>query len=182
MKQELRGITKFFKQKNPAPTEEPDKSTKTSASSTLLYAPLGGKIVSLSEVGDPTFSEEILGRGVAIVPENGIVTSPADGVISSIPDTRHAIMLTSDCGAEILIHVGIDTVELGGKPYRTFVKVGDRVKVGDPLIEFDAESIRKANYDLTTPIIITNSERYKEIRPLSDSAEPKDPFLVLEYK
>jgi len=182
-KQENAWTNRFFKKnKNNTSidTVKKENNENTSIVSSVLYAPLRGKIIPLAEVNDPTFSEEILGRGIAIIPSNMIVTAPADGIIDSIPKTRHAIMMSADCGAEILIHIGIDTVELDGKPYRTFVGVGDRIKMGDPLLEFDAEAIRKAGYDLTTPIIISNSDKYRELRAICDDAEPKEPFLVLE--
>lgn len=145
----------------------------------ILHSPVAGKIVPLSEVKDPTFADMILGRGAAVIPESGHILSPADGVVDSIPETCHAVMMTSDSGAEILIHVGIDTVELEGKYFRSFVSAGDRVKAGDPLIEFDKAAIIQEGYDLTTPVIITNSDKFSEIKALAENTEEKLPFMRL---
>lgn len=144
-----------------------------------LCSPANGKLIPLTEVSDPTFSELVLGRGSAIIPETGLLVSPADGVIESIPDTCHAVMLKTDDGAEILIHIGIDTVELDGRHFRSFVSPGDRVKAGDPLIEFDIEAIVGEGYDTTTPVIITNSDDYDEITTITGKAKEKLPFMKL---
>ncbi len=144
-----------------------------------LSSPIKGKVVSLREVPDETFAGSVLGDGTAIVPQSSLLVSPADGVIESVTDTKHAVILNADCGAQILMHIGIDTVELGGKHFRSFVSSGDRVKAGDPLIEFDPAAITNAGYDLTTPVIITNSDEFKSIEPLTDSAIERRPLLRL---
>ena len=125
-----------------------------------VYAPVTGKAVPLSEVNDPTFAEEILGKGVAIIPEEGIAVSPIDGTVVNIFDTLHAIGLKSDDGVEVLIHIGLDTVKLGGKHFKAIAKSGDRVKVGAPLVEFDIDKIKEEGYDVITPVIISNSFEY----------------------
>ncbi len=145
-----------------------------------ILSPMKGHVVPLSSVNDPTFAENILGKGSAIVPDSGLLVSPADGVVESVPDTCHAVMLTADSGAEILMHIGIDTVELDGRHFRSFVSSGDRVKAGDPLIEFDRDAIAKEGYDLTTPVIITNPDSFVEIRTLVEQAIEKLPFMVLK--
>lgn len=144
-----------------------------------LLAPLSGIIVPITSVPDPTFSEKILGDGIAILPENGRLLSPIGGKVESVPKTNHAVMILSDSGAEILIHVGIDTVELGGAHFRAFVSPGDRVKAGDPLLEFEPDAIRRAGYDLSTPIIVTNAEDFSAIECLNDRATAKEPLLRL---
>ena len=144
-----------------------------------LSSPIKGRVVSLREVPDETFASSVLGNGTAIVPDGSLLVAPADGVIESVTDTKHAVVLSADCGAEILMHVGIDTVELGGKHFRSFVSPGDRVKAGDPLIEFNPEAIREAGYDLTTPMIIINSDEFRSVEPLTADAIERRPLLRL---
>lgn len=164
-----------------APTDgnTAEKSKHAPRGIITLSSPIKGKVVSLREVPDETFASSVLGSGAAIVPQSSLLVSPADGVIESVTDTKHAVVLSADCGAQILMHVGIDTVELGGKHFRSFVSEGDRVKAGDPLIEFDPDAISDAGYDLTTPVIITNSDEFSSIEPLTDSAIEKRPLLRL---
>lgn len=132
---------------------------------TEVYSPINGKCVKLSEVSDPMFSEGMMGNGVAIVPKEGKVFAPVDGVISAIFETRHAIGITSKDGAEILIHVGIDTVNLKGKHFNAKIKAGDAIKKGDLLLEFNVDAIKKEGYEIITPVIVTNSSVYSEVLP-----------------
>ena len=125
--------------------------------------PLKGEVIKLSEVPDDIFANEILGKGMAVIPKEGLVTAPVDGEVSTLFDTLHAIGITGDNGVEILIHVGINTVELEGKYYKALVKEGDKVTKGQPLLECDLVGIRKAGYNTVTPVIITNSNEYEEI-------------------
>ena len=113
------------------------------ASEIKICAPLNGTAKALQDVNDPTFSEGILGQGAAIIPSEGRLYAPFDGKVSSVFDTRHAICLEHAAGAEMLIHIGLETVSLGGKYYTAKVKDGDTVKTGDLLIEFDLEEIQK---------------------------------------
>ena len=131
-----------------------------------ICAPITGKAVSLKEVNDPTFAEEILGKGVAIIPEKGVAVSPIHGTVINIFDTLHAIGLKSDDGVEVLIHIGLDTVKLGGKHFKAIAKSGDRVTVGTPLVEFDIDKIKEEGYDVITPMIISNSFEYGTILSL----------------
>lgn len=136
------------------------------ANEIILKSPLNGKLIPLSEVNDDVFSAEILGKGIAIVPENNVVVSPIEGTVEAVLESKHAVAIKSNSGMEILIHVGIDTVNLEGKHYKTFVKIGDKVNVGDKLLEFDKEEIIKAGYEIVTPVLICNSADYKEIKTL----------------
>lgn len=136
------------------------------ANEIILKSPLNGKLIPLSEVNDDVFSAEILGKGIAIVPENNVVVSPIEGTVEAVLESKHAVAIKSNSGMEILIHVGIDTVNLEGKHYKTFVKIGDKVNVGDKLLEFDKEEIIKAGYEVVTPVLICNSADYKEIKTL----------------
>lgn len=128
-----------------------------------ILAPVKGEAVPISEVSDPTFGEEILGKGIAIKPEQGKVVSPVKGTVVLMIDTGHAVSLLSDDGVEILIHIGLDTVQLKGQHFTTHAKTGDKVNVGDLLIEFDVESIKQAGYDVITPVVICNTADFKEI-------------------
>ncbi|WP_373163767.1 beta-glucoside-specific PTS transporter subunit IIABC [Agathobaculum sp. Marseille-P7918] len=127
-----------------------------------IYAPLNGEIKPLSEVSDPTFSGGILGQGIAIVPTDGKLYAPFDGKITSIFETKHAIGLENADGVELLIHIGLETVNLGGKHFTAKVKAGDAVKTGDLLIEFDNDEISQ-QFDIVTPILITNADDMSEI-------------------
>lgn len=128
-----------------------------------LVSPLKGEIKSLSEVKDEAFSSGALGKGIAIEPTEGKVIAPVDGVLTTFFPTAHALGITSDNGAEILIHVGMDTVQLEGKHFTPKAKQGDTVKAGDVLLEFDIKAIKAEGYSLVTPVIITNSDNYLDI-------------------
>lgn len=136
------------------------KALKPEKSEPLVLAPCAGQAVPLSEVSDPVFSGEILGKGIAIIPTVGEVHSPVNGTIETMFDTGHAVSLTADFGGEILVHVGLDTVALKGKHYTVHKKTGDTVKVGDLLIGFDIEGIKADGYDVITPIVVCNSDVY----------------------
>lgn len=130
-----------------------------------ISSPLNGQIIPLNEVNDETFASEMMGKGIAINPTEGKVVSPINGTVQMIFKTKHAIGLKSEDGAEILIHIGMDTVQLDGKHFTAHVKDGDKVKVGDTLVEFDIDAIKKEGYELVTPVIITNTIDYLEIVP-----------------
>lgn len=130
-----------------------------------ILSPLTGRAVPIEQVPDQTFSDKVLGDGIAVRPDSGpdcgILSAPADGVIDSVPDTCHAVMMTTDSGIELLMHIGIDTVELKGEHYRALVSAGDRVRTGQPLIEFDRDAIVTAGYETITPVIVTNSDQFR---------------------
>ncbi len=153
----------------------------TLVKSEQIYSPLAGVVHPLQEVSDPTFSREIMGKGIAIEPAEGRVVSPVNGTVVSIFNTKHAIGLISDEGAEVLIHIGIDTVKLEGKHFTTHVQTGQQVKVGELLIEFDLHEIRQAGFETITPVIITNTDQYPEIQP-STQAEMKETELLLTLR
>ena len=125
-----------------------------------IYAPIAGQVVSLTEVPDPVFAEGMLGNGVAILPAEGRVCAPAEGIVSMMFDTGHAVSITSVNGAEILIHVGLETVTLQGKPFVIHVENGEKVKKGQLLLEVDLQAIEAAGLPTITPVIICNSDDY----------------------
>ena len=125
-----------------------------------LYAPVPGKAVAISEVPDPTFAEGMLGNGIAIEPAEGKVYAPCDATVDMMFDTGHAVSLIADFGAEVLIHVGLETVSLGGKHFTIHAKNGDKVKKGDLLMEFDLEAIKAEGFNTITPMLVCNSGDY----------------------
>ncbi len=146
-----------------------------------VYAPINGNAMELSEVEDGVFSEGMLGAGIAVEPAEGKVYAPFDGEINMVFDTKHAIGLTSDDGIELLIHIGIDTVQLEGKHYDIHVKAGDKVKKGDLLADFDIEGIKADGYRTVTPIIVTNTDAFQKVTTMK-TGEVKAGELVLELK
>ncbi|MCG7780769.1 PTS beta-glucoside transporter subunit IIABC [Lelliottia amnigena] len=128
-----------------------------------VLAPMSGTVLALDQVPDATFASGLLGQGVAIIPSDNRVIAPFAGEVASLFQTKHAIGLLSESGIEVLIHVGIDTVKLDGKPFTAHVNVGDKVQPGDLLLEFDRQAIIDAGYDLATPIIISNSDDYRDV-------------------
>ncbi|GAA3598009.1 PTS beta-glucoside transporter subunit IIABC [Gibbsiella greigii] len=130
---------------------------------TLIASPIAGDVLPLDQMADPTFASGLLGKGAAIVPQQGRAVSPVNGTVASLFKTRHAIGIESDDGAQVLIHIGIDTVKLDGQHFIAHVAEGDRVQQGDLLIEFDLAAIRAAGFDTTTPIIISNTEDYIDV-------------------
>lgn len=146
-----------------------------------LSSPVSGKVVALDSVPDKVFSEKLLGDGCAVIPENGNILSPADGIISSIADTRHAYGITSDCGAEILIHFGLETVSLEGKGFDVRVKVGDRVKKGDLIAIADVDFITEKGLSLLTPVLICNLPDSSAVRTVSEQVKAAEDILM-EYE
>jgi PTS system glucose-specific IIC component len=126
----------------------------------IVRSPLQGKLMSLSEVPDPTFSGEVLGPGFAILPTAGHMESPVNGVVQFVAPTLHAVGLLADNGAELLIHVGIDTVKLNGEGFKSFVKVGDTVTLGQRLLEFDLDLIEKNGKSTLTPVVLLNNQQF----------------------
>ena len=125
-----------------------------------IYAPIAGKAVAITEVPDPTFAEGMLGNGIAIEPADGKVYAPCDATVDMMFDTGHAVSLVAESGAEILIHVGLETVGLEGKPFTVHVQNGDKVKKGQLLIEADLEAIKAAGLPTITPVLICNTDDY----------------------
>ncbi len=143
-----------------------------------IASPAEGKAISLSEVADATFAQEILGKGAAIVPEKGVIYAPFDGKVDVMFETGHAVGLVGENGVELLVHIGIDTVNLEGKYFSPKKAAGDVVKKGDVLIEFDIEKIKEAGYDVTTPVIVSNTDQYAIVEKTATGEVTKESNLI----
>ena len=174
-------ITYKDEEKKPAAKiEEKPAASGKSMKKSMIVSPLKGMVKPLSEVEDEAFSSGALGQGIAIEPMEGKLTAPADGTISAFFPTGHAIGMTTEDGAEILMHVGMDTVKLEGKYFTPKAKQGDHVKKGQVLLEFDIQKIKKAGYSTVTPVLITNSDQYTDIVPTdAKQANRGDTILTL---
>ena len=166
-----------------APAEEVKKVSENishaSAKKIAIDSPLRGEIIPLTEVKDEVFSAGIIGKGAAVLPSEGEVTAPEDADVISVFDTGHAIGLTLKNGVEILVHIGLDTVELKGKYFTVHVKQGDKVTKGQKLISFDVEGIKAAGYDVTTPVIVSNTSDYLDVLSKKNGQAGKELITVL---
>lgn len=148
----------------------------------ILTSPVKGRVIPVSQVKDATFAEEILGMTVAIEPEEGKIKAPCDGEILNIYETGHAVCMLTKTGAEILIHVGIDTVKLNGKGFKKMVSDGMKVHEGDVLIEMDMEEVKEAGYERTTMMILTNEDETEGKKLFVEKAESGTPIMELRKK
>lgn len=146
-----------------------------------IYSPLDGKLIKLEDVKDPTFSEKLLGDGIAIMPSAETVYSPVCGTVTTVFPTKHAIGIKGKSGMEILIHIGIDTVCLQGKYFYSHIRQGEQVSVGQKLVSFDREAIEKAGYDTTTMVLITNSSEY-DLKKMEEYAVKKGSKVMEVYE
>lgn len=145
---------------------------------TTIKAPLSGKVVKLSQLNDQVFASGLMGKGIAIEPTNGEVCAPVTGTITSILPTKHAVGITSDEGVELLIHVGMDTVELKGVGFECFVNENEHVKAGDLLLKADLKKIKTAGFSVTTPIVVTNTKEYSAVEVISSTEVTKGHPLI----
>lgn len=165
----------------PAPATAP-AAPAAAAKDTVLSACLNGTVVPLAEVKDEAFASGALGDGIAIEPIDGELVAPADGEISSTFETHHAVGMTTADGAELLMHIGIDTVKLGGKHFTYLVNEGDKVKKGQPLIRFELEAIKAEGYPVTTPLIVCNTDDYAAVAAKASGAVKQgDALLELKH-
>ncbi|MFV0379373.1 MAG: beta-glucoside-specific PTS transporter subunit IIABC [Anaerorhabdus sp.] len=168
------GLTYFF-YKETSNKEKPNNKI----SNDKVYAPMSGKICNLKDVDDEAFALGTIGKGVAILPSDGKVYAPFSGTITALFPTKHAVGLVSDNGMDLLIHIGINTVELEGEYFESFIKQNDKVEKGQLLISFDMEKIKAQGYSLMTPVIITNMDDYLDIIPVEDVSEVvKDDIII----
>ena len=167
--------------KTPAATAAPALAAPA-AKDTVLSACLNGTVVPLADVKDEAFASGVLGDGIAIEPTDGELVAPADGEISSTFETHHAVGMTTADGAELLMHIGIDTVKLGGKHFTCLVNEGDKVKKGQPLIRFELEAIKAEGYPVTTPLIVCNTDDYAAVTAkASGTVKQGDALLELKH-
>ena len=165
----------------PAPAAAP-AAPAAAAKDTVLSACLNGTVVPLADVKDEAFASGALGDGIAIEPTDGELVAPADGEISSTFETHHAVGMTTTDGAELLMHIGIDTVKLGGKHFTYLVNEGDKVKKGQPLIRFELEAIKAEGYPVTTPLIVCNTDDYAAVAAkASGTVKQGDALLELKH-
>ena len=152
------------------PQTEGAENTETNGKAITLYSHMNGTAVKLEDVEDEVFSQKILGEGAAVEPSEGKLYAPCDGKIDSVFDTKHAVNMVSSDGVEILLHIGIDTVKLGGQYFEAHVSDGQEVKKGDLLISFDMDKIKAAGYKVTTPLIIGNTDDYASVEPAAENS------------
>lgn len=146
-----------------------------------VYAPAEGTIIPIAEFPDEVFSQGILGPGCGILPTGNLVSAPFDGTVIQAADTLHAVGLVSNDGVEVLIHVGVDTVDMGGKGFRYHVKDGQKVRLGDPLIEFDRETIKAAGHSDAIAVVVTNGDDYSAV-DLQAEGDTQRGALLLKVK
>ena len=165
----------------PSVSSAPSVPLPAAAGEAQAFAPLAGRALPLTDVNDAVFSQKVMGDGLAIQPSEGKVYAPFNGEVASLFETKHAIGLMGDNSMELLIHIGIDTVNLQGQYYDAHVKVGDRVKKGDLLISFDKDAIEKAGYETVTPVILTNTDSYTTIEAQTGcEVRPGDTVLTVK--
>lgn len=168
------GIPKEENKTNTEGTTSTESLTTTESADVEIItvsSPMQGEVIPLAQVKDPTFASELMGKGIAIIPTVGQAVAPEDGEIVSLFRTKHAIGFLTQSGVEILIHIGIDTVKLDGQHFEAHVEAGNKVKKGDLLVSFDIEAIKKAGFEITTPIIITNSDDYQDVQCIFEQKE-----------
>ncbi|MCL2821248.1 MAG: PTS glucose transporter subunit IIA [Oscillospiraceae bacterium] len=147
----------------------------------IIPSPLNGDVIDISKLSDPVFSDDILGKGIAILPKSGRIISPADALITMMFDTGHAVSLETETGVELLIHVGIDTVKLKGAHYTICKNTDDKVKAGDVLMTFDAEAIAAEGYETVTPVVVCNPDKFKSVSFVQEGPiKEGEPLITLK--
>lgn len=143
-----------------------EKPIEVATEKNTLYLPIEGEVISLEDIADGVFSDSTLGQGCGIRPKDEKVYAPVNGVVANIADSKHAVGILSEDGVEILIHVGMDTVDMNGDGFEVLVKPNQKVKCGQPLLKFSLEKIKAAGHPATTAFVVTNSDDYSEIKVL----------------
>ncbi|MGG3772797.1 PTS sugar transporter subunit IIA [Heyndrickxia faecalis] len=147
-----------------------------------LVAPMSGKVVQIEDVPDEVFSRKMIGDGIAIEPDEGVVVSPVDGEVVQFFPTKHAVGLKTKSGLEILIHIGMETVALNGEGFEGFVQQGDRVKAGDKLVSFDLEQIRERAESIISPVVITNFDAVDTLTKTAETSAKRGESVLLTVK
>ena len=166
----------FFKKK-----KKDETITENRSNDLKLVAPITGKSIPLSEVPDPVFAQKMAGDGLAIDPTGDVAVAPADGELTLVFNTKHAFALTTDNGAEILVHIGLETVSLNGEGFEQLVEQGTRVKAGTPIIKFDREFIKSKGLPIVTPVLITNPDAFTSIKAIENVDTVAGETSVIEY-
>lgn len=146
-----------------------------------LVAVVEGKTIPLSEVADPVFAQKMAGDGVAIEPTGDVIVAPADGELTLVFETKHAFAMTLDNGIELLVHVGIDTVNLKGEGFEQLAEAGKHIKAGTPILKIDRELLKSKNVSLTTPVLITNVDKVNKLTAIEGHEVQPGETVVLEY-
>ena len=155
--------------------KEKEESGKITCKDKTIYSPLAGTVIPLAEVEDPVFSQGMMGLGVGIIPAEGKLYAPADGTVAAVFPTGHAVGMETEDGMELLLHIGIDTVEMKGKGFKAVVAQGAKVKAGDLLVEFEPEVIKAAGYKDTTMVLVSNAAMMGEMSdPVLGAVKPLD--------
>lgn len=147
-----------------------------------LVAPMSGKVVQIEDVPDEVFSRKMIGDGIAIEPDEGVVVSPVDGEVVQFFPTKHAVGLKTKSGLEILIHIGMDTVALNGEGFEGFVQQGDRVKAGDKLVTFNLEQIRERAESIISPVVVTNFDAVDTLSKTAETSVKRGKSVLLTVK
>lgn len=153
-----------------------------STNSETIFSPITGELKNIGECADPVFAQELVGKGVLVLPSEGKLYSPVDGTISMLAETGHAVGITSTMGAEILIHIGLDTVELQGEPFTTHLEKDAQVKQGDLVLEFDIDQIKAAGKATESPVIVTNPDDFELKVQSSGPVKYGDPIIEIKKK
>ncbi|MCC8015164.1 MAG: PTS glucose transporter subunit IIA [Eubacterium sp.] len=162
------GLFDRFKKGSQSPAQN---ETQAPTDPKAVYLPMNGRVIDLKEVGDGVFSEGMLGQGAAVEPSDGKVYAPFDGEVTMVYDTKHALGLMSKGGVELLIHIGLDTVNLEGKCFNIKVKDGQKIKKGELMAIADLDGIKKAGYKTVTPVIVTNSDDFEKIEKACEGTQ-----------
>lgn len=158
-----------------------NRKNKEVTNDSKLLAAVSGKVLPLSEVPDPVFAQKMAGDGVAINPTGDVVVAPADGELSLVFNTKHAFAMTLDNGAELLVHIGVDTVSLEGQGFEQLAEAGTKVKAGTPIIKIDREFIKSKGLSLMTPVLITNPDSF-ELKAIENIDVVAGETTIVEYK
>ena len=145
-----------------------------------IGSPVNGEIVPIGQVGDETFSQEMIGKGVAVMPSDGKFYAPADGTLESLFPTGHAFCINTKDGVELLVHIGIDTVNLNGEHFTIRSEQGAQVKKGDLIVEMDVDAVKNAGYDVITPVVILNHDSFKNLEKKNGTVSAGDAVILLE--
>ena len=155
------------------------KVTKEVTPELELFAVAEGEVVAITEINDPVFSQKFMGDGYAVLPTNGVITSPVAGEVINVFPTKHAVGIKTDNGVEVLLHMGIDTVELNGKYFNALKEQGDKVKQGDKLLEVDFDGVKESGYDATVLFVVTNSQEYSSVKSCEGNKTITDTIIEI---